>query len=189
MKNILLLLICAIITLNCKKTEPEYSPEIEAKAQKMLDSMMVEAKRPEGKETTWQYRNDVDKMGDNYRFAEVQSSDILEFGSPYSGGSVSTLVVRKKGSDISIMYSISNGQIVSANVVDGGSVRVRFDNEEPRSYSISTSSDGSSDVFFFDSEEILLKKIKKANKMVLEVEFYREGLRQIEFNVEGLKDF
>lgn len=188
MKKLLFFSVCFLCVYSCDKKK-EYSPEIEAQAQHMVDSMMVAAKKPNQNAIHWQYSVTEDKMGETTKLAEVQSPDILEFSSPYSGGSISTLVVRKSNSGTDIFYTISNGQIVSASVVDGGNVRVKFDDKKPEFIDANMASDGSSDIIFLHPEEELLKDIRGAKKMVLEVEFYQNGIKQIEFDVSGLKDF
>ena len=51
---------------------------------------------------------------------------------------------------------------------------------------MSESEDGSSDILFFNNEFTLLKKIKKSKKMVVEVPFYQNGVKQFEFKIRNL---
>lgn len=86
-----------------------------------------------------------------------------------------------------VMFQISKGQIVTGNQVEGGSTRVRFDDEKPFTVSVTYPSDYSSDLIFLGSSKKLISKLKTAKKFLIEVEFYNEGIQQIEFDVEGLE--
>lgn len=143
--------------------------------------------KEEAKKFKWAYDSGESKMGEAYKVAQVVSDDILDFKFPYQGGSTSTLTIRKQKGAVDIYYQISKGQIVSINPIKGGTVRVKFDDEKPMTVEANEPSDYSSDFIFLGSTSKLVSKLKTSKKMILEVEFYDEGARQIEFNVEGLE--
>lgn len=135
----------------------------------------------------WSYSEKQDKMtSKTNKWATVDADELLQFASPYDGGVTASLVIRKKDG-LDIMFRISKGQIITSVDDSENRCRIKFDDESPKSYGFTTAADYSSDVIFFTSTSTLLKKIKKAKKMIVEVQFYQEGNRQIEFNVEGLK--
>lgn len=153
------------------------------------DSNEIAKKEAEVKEipSKWIYETNETKMGETQKFAQIKSDDILDFDFPYQGGSESTLTVRRQKGQTDIYYQVSKGQIVSVSPVDGGTIRVKFDNEKPMTIGVNGASDYSSDIIFLDSTSKLISKLKSSKKMVIEVEFYNEGNRQIEFDVQGFE--
>jgi hypothetical protein len=143
-------------------------------------------KNMSNKSYKWVYTEREDKMTSrkNY-FAEIDANELLRFNFPYNGGSIATLTIRSKGKSKDIYLQVSKGQFNSNS--DGGKLKIRFDDEIAKSYSYSTASSGSSDIIFIDNVSSVLEKIKKSKKMLIQVEFYQEGLRVIEFYTEGLK--
>ncbi|GEC78152.1 hypothetical protein [Flavobacterium aquatile] len=134
----------------------------------------------------WQFSEDVDKMtSKTVNYASIQANEELEFNFPYDGGSVATLTIRKKDGTIDIYLNVSKGQFNSS--YDGGSIRIKFDNDSPKTFSFSAASDGSSDIIFINSTKTIISKLKTTKQMIIEVEFYNEGLRQIEFDVDGFE--
>lgn len=135
---------------------------------------------------SWTYYEKEDKMTlEKVKYAAIYANDLLEFEFPYNGGSVAGLTLRKRGKSLDLFLQVTKGQF--NGTFDGGQVRIRFDDNPPKKYSFSGASDASSDIIFLDSEKEIVNQIKKSKKMIIEVEFYQNGLRQIEFNVGGLK--
>lgn len=132
----------------------------------------------------WEYESSENKMGEKVHFARVKATELVYFDFPYSGGSIGTVTIRKRRGDLDIIFSISKGQIDTD--IDETYIRVKFDNDKPVTYSMSESADGSTDILFFNNETSLLKKIKKSKKMVVEIPFYQNGVKQFEFKVKNL---
>lgn len=152
------------------------------------DSLNSEERVFEGKlKTKWYYETKETKMGNSQKFAQIISDDVLNFDFPYDGGSKSIFTIRKEKGQTDIYYEISKGQIVSVNPVDGGTIRVKFDDEKPMIIGVSGASDYSSDIIFLNSTSKIISKLKTSKKMIIEVEFYNEGSRQIQFDVEGFE--
>lgn len=138
---------------------------------------------PAEAEKNWYYNSKEDKMGATSKTATVFANEELQFQFPYSGGSIASFTIRKKnGTDM--FLKVSKGQFMTN--IDGGECRIRFDSDPPKTYTTSGSDDNSSDIIFFNSEQAILKRLKRAKKMVVEVSFYQEGSRQIEFDVHDL---
>lgn len=137
-------------------------------------------------QSAWSYYDGEDKMGAKWKTASVSATELLEFDFPYNGGSEATFTIRRKKGKTDIYLQVTKGQFIT-NVSDGGTCRIRFDSGSPKTYSTNGAADYSSDIIFFNSEQAILKRLKSAKKMVIEVEFYSEGNRQIEFDVANLK--
>jgi hypothetical protein len=132
----------------------------------------------------WEYDSTENKMGEKVKFARVSASELVFFDFPYSGGSTGAITIRKKRGDLDIYFTISRGQIDTD--IDETYIRVKFDNEKPVNYSMSEADDGSSDILFFNNKSSLLKKIRKSKRMVVEVPFYQNGVKQFEFRIRNL---
>lgn len=136
--------------------------------------------------SNWTYSEDEDEMsGEKRYFASCISSTIVSFDFPYDGGSTFTLTVRNLGRGNDVLIRVSKGQFMSS-IGSSESLRVKFDDEKPVRFSYSSASDGSSDVLFINNSSKFISHLKKAKKLMLEVEFYQEGYKILNFDVEGL---
>ena len=164
----------------------------EAELKYKVDSAMVQYKKEfeTKKDSTkranhifnWEYNEKEDPMTSKKDFfATLPSTNTIEFEFPYNGGSKFYLNVRKKG-QIDIFLNSDKCQFSTRK-----SIKVRFDDEKPMTFSFNEPSDGSSNIIFINSEKLFLEKLKKSKKLLIEAEFYNEGLRIIEFYSEGLK--
>lgn len=138
------------------------------------------------KETGWEYKEDIDQM-DNTKttMAALVSDNTVEFEFPY-GESSFTLLLRKKKGSTDVILTCSKCQFITG-IMDDKKYRVKFDDEPPFNVFANSSSSGSADVVFLGSEAKLISKLKKAEKMIIEAEFYDRGLEQITFSTKGLK--
>lgn len=147
---------------------------------------LVDAELPKEDVTKWQFQEDVDKMtSKTVKYASIDANEELEFKFPYDGGSVASLTIRKKDGSNEIYLSVSKGQF--NGTYDGGQVRIKFDEEQPKKFSFTAPSDNSSDVIFINSTKAIISKLKTSKKIIIEAEFFNEGNRQIEFDVSGFK--
>lgn len=143
---------------------------------------VAEKKAPEN----WSYLEDTDKMTSKSVYhAQVNAREELEFKFPYQGGAVASIYLRNRDNKSDAIFMISKGQFTGS--FQGQAIRVRFDEEKPFTFNCSPSSDGDSKVLFIDNTKGFITKLKSAKKVIVEAEFYNEGLRQMEFAVDGLK--
>lgn len=147
---------------------------------------LVETELPKEEVTKWQFQEDVDKMtSKTVKYASIDANEELEFNFPYNGGSIATLNIRKKDGGNDIYLQVSKGQF--NGTFDGGQIRIKFDDEQPKKFSFVAPSDGSADMIFINSEKAIISKLKNTKKIIIETEFFNEGNRQIEFDVAGFK--
>jgi len=132
----------------------------------------------------WHYSQEEDKMAGTMYFASVVANEEIQFQFPYNGGSTAKITIREKEGNTDIMLRVSKGQFLTH--YDGTTCRIKFDDEQPKAYSLNEASSGSSDVVFIQSEAALIKKMKTAKVMLVEAEFYDHGKETMEFQVEGL---
>jgi len=178
------IIITIIIVALIVKCNSNKDVEHELSKESLTDSSTIITDTLISTEHSWEYFEDEDKMTSaNMYYAMVEANDLLDFDSPYDGGSKASFILRHKDSYGNAYVKISKGQFI---VHSDTKFRIRFDNEKPKYYSVSSPSDGSSDLVFFEYYQ-LIDNIKKHKKMIVEAEFYREGMRAIEFNIENLK--
>jgi hypothetical protein len=85
-----------------------------------------------------------------------------------------------------VILKIDKGQFMG-NVSGDAYVRVKFDNTKPQNYYYNEAADGSSNYIFLNAANDFIKKIKTAQKVIIESQFYNNGVKQMEFNVSGLQ--
>lgn len=150
-----------------------------------LRAMDTDTVATETNSSKWTYSENEDKMTSKKTyFAMIDSPTDLNFSFPYEGSSAG-ITLRKKRGDTDIILQVTKGQFVTP--YDGTTIRARFDEEPAGTYSCSEPSDHSSNVLFIQNENKFITKLKKHKKLIIEAEFYHEGLKQIEFDISGLK--
>ena len=132
----------------------------------------------------WKYSETKDKMEEIINIAWVNANDLVYLDFPYNGGSQGILTLRKSNSTSDVYFSIDKGQIDIG--IDITTIRVKFDDEEPKMWSMLESSTNDRDILFFDNDNLFYKKLKTSKKLVLEVPFFQNGNQQFEFNTENL---
>src|SRR5690606_39138299 len=141
------------------------------------------------KPKNWQYETSKDEMrGIESRFATTVSANTVDFDFPYNGGSKLILALRKRGSDVDVMVSITKGQILCG--VQNCEAAFKFDNGEVQSVTMSEPDNHSSDLLFIaydKTESKIISQLKNSKKLVIEIPFYQEGRKQFTFDVSGLE--
>jgi hypothetical protein len=134
----------------------------------------------------WSYDESVDKMtSSKSMYASCASTNQLNFEFPYDGGTTFFINVRKKSGKTDVYINAEKCQF---NVgIDGATIRVKFDDEKPTTFSCSSCDDGSANILFIDSAKRFLAKLKTSKQVIIEAPFFQAGKQQIEFNVVGLK--
>jgi zinc-ribbon domain len=138
-------------------------------------------------ESSWSYSSDEDKVrGGTSYFARATSTNEVQLAAPYDGGSSLGMTVRKSpayGTDV--MLVLSSGQLMCPSY-EGCYGTVRFDSGPAERVALSGAADNSSDTVFIDGAADFIAKLKKAHKVIVELEIYQGGRPQFEFDVKGL---
>ncbi|WP_020605007.1 hypothetical protein [Spirosoma spitsbergense] len=133
----------------------------------------------------WQYQKTINEERETIHKASLDSPTLLQFGFPYTGGSTAALTIRQRQQQPATVYlQVSNGQFNRS--FQGGRVRIRFDGKPAVTYTYSAAENGSATIIFFDEAGELIRQLKAAKRMVIDVAFYGQGNRQIEFRTAGL---
>lgn len=137
-------------------------------------------------ENGWNYHSDVDEMdGSTSKGAIIISSNIVEFESPYDGGSKLAIIIHGSENVSVVGIGIINGKF-NFNEDDGiNYVRVRFDNDTPILF-LTEPSDDSSDLLFLklSNTKEFIELAKKAKTIKIEAPFFGEDWRAFTFNAK-----
>jgi len=156
-------------------------PELEEKVKEEREAIR---KANIGKQ--WRYFSNEDSMsGKSSKSASVTSSNSFAFDFPYQGTQKATLSIRRHprhGNDV--IFSIERGQILCHSYGECR-VRVRFDDEQARTFKGNEPADNSTEYVFIPGYNNFVQKLSKAKIVRVEVDVYRQGALVAEFNVEG----
>lgn len=129
----------------------------------------------------WAY----EKTGGAVVRASVNSSNLIQFEYPYTGGSTATLTIREKDGSTQAYIDVSNGQFNRS--FQNGTARIRFDGKPPVTYPLLAAANGRANIIFFDAEQRLINQIKASKKMSVNVIFDGQPIRRIEFRTANLR--
>ncbi len=134
----------------------------------------------------WSYEENADKMDKSvWRYASVDSSDVVKMSFPYKDHRPRLIVRTHGGKDLSLLLQFS-GQ-ANRESVHGGRMRVKFDEGAPMNWTYAMPSDaGMAGVIFINNERAFLDRALKAKKVTLELEYFSHGKEVFGFDVTGL---
>jgi hypothetical protein len=118
--------------------------------------------------------------------ALVNSLNQFEFDFPYKRPQRATLQLRrhpKYGRDV--ILQIERGQFLCG--VSDCNVEVRFGAKKPTTFSAAEPADHDTTALFIRNHDSFVANARKADKVFIEAQFFREGNRVFEFDVSGLK--
>ena len=155
-----------------------------ANTEEVTDSVNTDTN--EVSEKTWDFTSDTDDMDDSVnKYYSLRSDNFANFDFPYQGDSYLTITVRymkKYGYDV--LLNIDKGQMIGNEYNGTNYVRVRFDNGKAEKYYYNEPNDGSADCVFIKNTSKFIKKCKTAKTIIIEQEFYQEGVHQFKFHVD-----
>lgn len=135
----------------------------------------------------WTYGESDDNMGrGKIKTATVNSSNSVDFRSPYDGTQQAMLIIRKHPKHgVDVLLWLDHGHFLChTNNCD---VTTRFDDNKASSFSASTPSDYSTNYIFIDNYNSFISKTKKSKKLFIEANFYKDGSQVFEFDTANLK--
>lgn len=136
--------------------------------------------------TKWEYSEEIDKMeGTTTYFAELPSTNKINFKFPYKGGSTLSINLRNKGAGNEVYLYLDKGQIMPS-LRGEKAMKFKFDDESTINYSYTTASGAANNYVFLDKKKEIINKLLKAKKVMIEIEIFNEGLNVFEYDAEGL---
>jgi hypothetical protein len=135
----------------------------------------------------WEYRTERDEARNaDIRFATVTSSNEVNFGPPYDGGSSARMTIRQHPEHgLDIMFLVQPSQMV-CNISDGCRALINIDGH-PERITLLTPDDYSSETLFVSGPQSLLARLRGSHRVIIELPFYQEGNRQFTFETAGLE--
>nr|DAY55033.1 MAG TPA: type VI secretion protein [Caudoviricetes sp.] len=134
----------------------------------------------------WTYSEKTDEMDNSkIQYAQLTSTNKLEFEFPYDGGSTFTFWIRKTNGKYELLLTVDKGQFIS-NLLDNEKLRIKFDDGEAFKWNYADANDGRADVIFPTYSDEFLGMLKKSKTMLIEAPFAFAGRQVIRFNTENL---
>lgn len=134
--------------------------------------------------SAWSYSEQKDEVrGKIIYFANATSLNSVDFDFPYGGGSTLRLTVRRHpewGEDV--IVEISSGQFVCGLYDCKGKINY---GSGPQSITLNTPEDHDSNTLFIKGARSVIDRLRKSEKVVIELPFYQEGNRQFTFDTKG----
>jgi len=183
-----LLMVRADSLCEIAKIEKENALKIakEEKKKREEENKEENEKTKKEKPSKWKYVEEIDKMDNTKKItASLESDNSIKFDFPY-GNSDFTLYIRTWQGSTDVFLTGSNCQFI-AGVMGENTYRVKFDDETPINVSANHSTSGGAMIVFLGSEQKIISKLKTAEKLIIEAEFYEAGYEQITFSTKGLK--
>lgn len=135
----------------------------------------------------WIYDETKDEMrGDSTYLATNTSTNMVELEFPYSGGTNLNIVLRKDaehGNDV--IFAVNKGQLFCT--YNDCYISAKFDDGPVEKFTTAEAEAGSSEVLFLaNNQSGFVKKLKSAQSVMIEVQFFNHGKEQFKFDVSDL---
>lgn len=137
----------------------------------------------------WSYPENQDQMTSAVTSHAITTSlNSFELGFPYTGRQSARLNLRKHPRyGIDVLVSVERGQILCDNY-SNTTVNVRFDDEAPRRYGCDSPSSNESDVIFIENPRDFIRRAKRAERVLIELQFFQNPPVVLEFDTAGLDE-
>lgn len=133
----------------------------------------------------WNYKKKTDQMiGKDWLSAIATSINSLDLEFPYGGENRADLVVRqhpKYGQDV--IFSVEKGQLMCR--LNGCTVDVRFDDQQPIVFSAVNGADHDPRVIFITSAARFIAQAKKARTIKIQVVMWHAGAQVLIFKTDN----
>lgn len=128
----------------------------------------------------WRYTTTEDPMtGRDSTLAQIESSEPLYLSPPYDRPQHARLTIRNHASlGRGVLLSVELGQLHCASPC---SILIRFDDEEPTRWGMGRAANGAFDLLFVEEFDRFVAALGRASRVRFQAEFYRDGVRVVEF--------
>lgn len=151
-----------------------------------VDTALAADAAPTKPVSNWSYHTSEDAVrGKTTYFADVSSSNQIQQGPPYGSSGLKLQLRKSPAYGIDAILILDSGQIVCRSY-EGCSATYSIDGGRPQRINLNTPADYSSDAVFIEGARGFINKLKKAKRLVVELDIYQAGRPQFEFSVEGL---
>jgi hypothetical protein len=144
------------------------------------------APTPEPPESKWTYTSQKDEMrGETTREAILQAEGSLSLDFPYGEQRPEIRIRQSPKFGFDILFGVPSGQIM-CHSFGSTHLSIKFDDGPVERFGCTDSSDGSSNYVFLTSPKPFLAKLRKSSRVIVEAEFFQNGLQQSTFDSGNL---
>ena len=134
----------------------------------------------------WSYNTEKDEMrGGESRFASLDAENTINLDFPYGEQRGQILIRDSAKFGFDILVGVPSGQVL-CNSFQNTYLSVKFDNGGIERFGCTDASDGTNNMVFLSSEKRFLEKLKKSKKLIVEAEFFQNGVQQMTFDTANL---
>ncbi|WP_335986192.1 zinc ribbon domain-containing protein [Acinetobacter bereziniae] len=160
-------------------------------AQKQENNNLTADAKDQVVESNWTNSQTNDEMrGTKTNTTTNVSKNTVNFAFPYNGGSNLFLSVRNKSGEKDVIIRISKGLFV-CGIIDGCQVNFKFDDGSIQSITMVGTESHDTDVLFVRNTKTansIIQKIKTSKKLIIEPNFFQEGSKQFNFDLDGFEN-
>lgn len=133
--------------------------------------------------TNWIYKKSINTMDDSLNLVAIlKSNNSLKLNFPYHGSNYGYILVRKRGNNkMEAIFSIEKGQLMCYDFGNPCELLVRFDNEDPISFTGAGPADHSTTIAFIVEDDKFIKGLSKAKTIKISVIIYGNGAQILEY--------
>lgn len=177
----------ALLLAACNAPPPRNTMPETPNANVSVEANSTRPVSPPTPQSNWVYRTERDEARNSeIRFATITSSNEVEFGPPYAGGSSAQMIIRRHPEHgLDIIFTVSPGQLI-CDVSYGCRALINIDGRQQR-IRLLMPADYNSEQLFVSGAQSLLAQIRRSHRVIIELSFYQEGNRQFTFDTTGLE--
>ncbi|MEZ0542083.1 hypothetical protein [Fibrella arboris] len=133
----------------------------------------------------WQYQQTTDRATGTTHKATLEATNLLQLPYPYAGGSVVTLTIRHRAGNTTAYLSVSKGLLAPS--YQGGKALIRFGTGQAVTYTLTAAANGRGNLLFFDDNQRLIRQLRTAKAMAIQLKVAGQNLNEINFTSAGFR--
>jgi hypothetical protein len=134
----------------------------------------------------WAYQESRSPMDGEVTNRACTTSDMrLDLKFPYAGGAASLCLVKRGQKATNVYVVLTKGQLL-CHSFSPCTVRVKFDDRPPFSMTGVGTNDGRTNAAFLEPEKQFITALRRSKKVLIELTIYDNGVRVIDFDIDGL---
>ena len=134
---------------------------------------------------SWEYSEKIDEMDWTKTYsASIKSTNNIDLSSPYQWDNIAYLSLMKTWDNlVKVVFSVDKWIINYYNK----QARIKFDNEENLNIDLEWRDNGNLNTVILWFSDDLLMKLKKSKKIMIDLEYHKDGNKVAKFNTDWLK--
>lgn len=136
----------------------------------------------------WEYSEEKDEMRDGAitHLASLAGENTIDLDFPYGEQRGQILIRQSPKFGFDILVGVPSGQIPCSSY-SNNYINAKFDDGPIERYSCNEASDGTNNMVFIEGSKGFLNNLKKSKKLIVEAEFFNNGVQQMTFDTSNLK--